>query len=623
MLHNAYKLKPIIAILAGLVLTVALACAGDSATPTTQPTATSPVGPTETPVPGPSEPRGDWADILVDHPGYLEEWGTPQYGGIYKGSTGGQYNNFPAAGIGYGAWSQWRFSPFNSLLRFDPWLTRNDIIPDLAKSWEISSDGLTYSFVLEEGVLFHADGWGKDLGAPGFGTELTCEDVQHTFERFIAVPEGITTSTWRGAVKNFFTHLDSVSCPDGLSGYTAELKFNTVRSGTLGWLAGGVPIENTEYTKWLDANHPGIRDSVLEGAWESHMGTGPQIPTTHERDVVIKSTSNTDYWREGLPFTDGFEWFYIPDNTTRFVSWASGKVHQFGHGSNGLQPAQVVQAQKQYPDFTVHAVDYYLAYGLLFNVAKPPFDNVKVRKAVHLGIDRSRWEALRKSGTFEGMRYRALLEPGNPFGHSLEEVLEWPGYRQPKDEDLVEANRLLDEVFGEGERPEITCFVRSLATYTDICNLSVQQFERNLNWKININVVDAPSFIEISGRCDYTLAGAITQGATVGADASEMILRWNSETITSYSQCVISEDPDVRAEWDARFWEQDATLDPVKRRELIRSIEFDWIQGYVPVATLGNIVTFWGTRPEAMGAKFFSWAAPAHWPVWERVWLSE
>ena len=129
--------------------------------------ATPTVTPTAVPLPTATEvPQEDWVNYLLNHPGYKPEWGEPQYGGIYKTADPRPAFRFQTT-LGYGPFSRWQFAAHNSLLMQDPWGTIRDApICDLCESFEVSADGLTYTFKLREDVQFHEEGWAKDQGAP-------------------------------------------------------------------------------------------------------------------------------------------------------------------------------------------------------------------------------------------------------------------------------------------------------------------------------------------------------------------------------------------------------------------------------------------------------------------------
>ena len=299
-------------VFAATVLVVALACGGEDPTNTPAPTATT--APTATPEPeateammpeetaapeattAPGEPtntpaptatrlfpleegdyRDDWVNFLLDHRGYKPEWGEPQYGGIYKTADPRPASRFQST-LGYSAFSRWQFVAHNSLLMFDPWGQVTDApICDLCESFEISADGLTYTFKLRDDVQFHEEGWAKDQGAPGFGTELACEDIKASHEWF-ANPPPETRASYITFGARIMGHLDEVSCPDGPDGKTAVMHFDRVRNGTVGWLASGIAIWDKEYREWMDAEYPGVQSTAVPEGYMINMGTGPFIP---------------------------------------------------------------------------------------------------------------------------------------------------------------------------------------------------------------------------------------------------------------------------------------------------------------------------------------------------------
>ena len=97
-----------------------------------------------------------------------------------------------------------------------PWRNINDApICDLCKSFEVSVDGLQYGFVLRDKVQFRPEGWGKDKGAPGYGTELVSEDIKASHE-WHAFPPPETRASYIIDGTTRMGHLDEVSCFDSV-----------------------------------------------------------------------------------------------------------------------------------------------------------------------------------------------------------------------------------------------------------------------------------------------------------------------------------------------------------------------------------------------------------------------
>ena len=184
-LRHALRVRPLLAVLAATLVVVALAYGGEDEPPTattaptaptataepeatevTEPTATlrpgqptATTGPTAMEVPQEElDYRDNWTEFLLSHRGYKAEWGEPQSGGIYKTAEPRPASRFQTT-LGYGAFSRWQFTAHNSVMMMDPWGEITDApICDLCESFEVSADGLTYTFVLRDNVQFHDEG---------------------------------------------------------------------------------------------------------------------------------------------------------------------------------------------------------------------------------------------------------------------------------------------------------------------------------------------------------------------------------------------------------------------------------------------------------------------------------
>lgn len=522
-------------ILAATIAVVALACGGDAATPTSPPTSTSlpptatapaptATAPAATTVPGQPtatakaevaatattvpevavDYRDDWVNYLKGHRGYKAEWGEPQYGGIIKTADPRPASRFQTT-LGYSAFSRWQFASFNSLLMMDPWGTIRDApMCDLCESFEISADGLEYSFVLRDNVQFHSDGWGKDLGAPGYGTELGCEDIKASHE-WHANPPPETRASYIRSGQAYMGHLDNVLCPDGPEGKTVVLKFSHYRNATLAWLGSGISVWDKEYREWMDAEYPGVQSTAVPEGYLINMGTGPQIPLSADSQTVMKVRKNPNYFIEGAPFADGFDHFGIQDYNTKFAALVTGKIHQAGHGSSGITKAQVAQVQSDYSDIIEQQiVRYNHISGIRLNPLRPPFDTWEVRWAVQLFLDRGDWDTFSTVGDIKMSNPAYYLHIDSGWGKPPEEFMKLPGWNPAtKDADIAEANRLLDEAFGAGNRPRTDQYVIQLLSRREVSLWLIDQMKKHLNWEFDVKYVD--TYGNISTDCIYTI----------------------------------------------------------------------------------------------------------------------
>ena len=574
--------------------------------------------------------RDDWINYLKSHRGYKAEWGEPQYGGIIKTADPRTATRFQLTN-GYSAFSRWQFAAHNSLLMMDPWGAVTDApICDLCETYEISPDGLTYTFVLRDNVQFQSDGWGKDKGAPGYGTELVCEDIKSSMEWFANPPIETYAST-RGQGKALMGHLDEVTCPDGAQGKTAVLNFTHFRNATLGWLASGIAIWDKEYREWMDAEYPGIQSTGVADGYMINMGTGPQIPLSADSQTVMKVRKNPNYFIEGAPFADGFDHFAIQDYNTKFAALVTGKIHQAGHGSSGVTKAQVQQIQNDYADIIEQQiVRYNHMQHFLMNPMRPPFDDWNVRWAVQLVLDRDDWDEFSTVGDVKMSDPMFVFHPSSGWGMQPEEFQKLPGFNPAtKDADIAEANRLLDEAFGPGNRPRSDQYIIQLVSRREISLWGMDQFKKLLGWEFDVKYVD--TYGNIQTDCLYTIRAEAnpTYSQSYAQDPSDGLWRVHSELHTR-ELCRDTSGwtgtglppADVVAGIDALIDELDVSLDQARRREIVSELEQHFYEVAI-AAPLGVMNSAWPNRRELKGNRYFNLGTYGQQRLHDRLWLAQ
>ena len=244
---------------------------------------------------------------------------------------------------------------YESLLRYDTDLNPQ---PSLAKSWEVSDDGLTYTFKLQEGVKWHD-------GAP-----FTSADVVFTADTFLRE----THPRFRVSL----AHVDSITAPDD---HTVVFKLKNPFGPFLGiFEAGTMPMipkhiyEGTDY-----ANNPMNATPI---------GTGPFKFKEWEKGSYIHLVKNEDYYVEGQPYLDEIYWQVIPDAASRAVAFETGKIDVLPGGSveNFDIPRLtamdgVCATDKGWEYFAPHA-------WLWLNNREGPTSEVKFRQAIMYAMDR-------------------------------------------------------------------------------------------------------------------------------------------------------------------------------------------------------------------------------------------
>jgi ABC-type transport system substrate-binding protein len=597
-----------------------------------QPTATAKVAATATAVPVvAADYRDDWINYLTTHPGYKAEWGEPQYGGIIKTADPRPASRYQTT-LGYSAFSRWQFAAHNSLLMMDPWKTIRDApICDLCESFEVSADGLEYSFVLRDNVQFQSEGWAVDQGAPGFGTELACEDIKASHE-WHANPPPETRASYIRSGQAYMGHLDDVLCPDGASGKTVVLKFSHFRNATLQWLGSGIAVWDKEYREWMDAEYPGVQSTAVPEGYLINMGTGPQYPVSADSQTVMKVRKNTNYFIEGAPFADGFDHFAIQDYNTKFAALVTGKIHQAGHGSSGITKAQVAQVQTDYADLIEQQiVRYNHISGIRVNPLRPPFDKWEVRWAVQLFLDRGDWDVFSTVGDVKMSNPAYFLHIDSGWGKPAEDFMKLPGWDPAtKDADIATANQMLDDVFGEGNRPKTDQYVIQLLSRREVSLWLIDQMNKHLDWQFDVKYVD--TYGNISTDCLYTIraeANPSPNRQTYASDPADAF--WGMHTsLTTSPECDVTgwkgdgRAPDEELDRiNGMIDELDTSLDQDRRRVLALELEEYMVNERTTAYQLGVMNVAWPNRWELKGNRYYNLGTYSQQRLHDRLWLAE
>jgi peptide/nickel transport system substrate-binding protein len=236
------------------------------------------------------------------------------------------------------------------------------ILPDLAEKWTISRDGKVYTFALRRGVRFHNK-------PPVSGREVIAEDVKYSLERFMAK-------------SSFATRFEPVAGVDVVDRYTVRITLKEPYAPFLNHLANPsfcaiLPREVEEKLK--DFNAP-----------EAVIGTGPFVLKSYDKGVRVVFERNPDYFMKGLPYLDGAVIEITPDAAARVAVLRAGKV-ELPHIWGWLSPDEAKSVQKTSPELvlTPHQV---VGQGFIYmRTDQPPFNDIRVRRAVSLAIERKAW----------------------------------------------------------------------------------------------------------------------------------------------------------------------------------------------------------------------------------------
>jgi peptide/nickel transport system substrate-binding protein/oligopeptide transport system substrate-binding protein len=273
----------------------------------------------------------------------------------------------PAIGYDWQNWSMIK-SLYDGLMDYEPGTT--ELRPGLAESYDISEDGMVFTFKLREGVKFHN------------GRVMTADDVKYSLDR---VTDPKTQSPGAG----FF---------GSIAGYDA------VSSGEVTGLSGVKVLD--DQTVEITLSRPDatflhvmglnfasvVAKEAVEAAGadfgKTAMGTGAFKLADWTIGQKLVFAKNKDYWRAGLPYLDSVTFEVGQEPIVALLRLQNGEVDVPG---DGIPPAkfQEVMGDPAQAARVIEGGQLHTGY-ITLNVKMPPFDNVDVRKAVNMAINKER-----------------------------------------------------------------------------------------------------------------------------------------------------------------------------------------------------------------------------------------
>jgi peptide/nickel transport system substrate-binding protein len=307
------------------------------------------------------------------------------------------------------------FAPFYStLIRVDPQNPAGyDFVCDLCTEMPKPTDGgKTYTFKILKGVKFHD------------GSPLTAKDVNASFQKIIFPAQGVSS-----ARKAQFNMVESVSAPDDET-VVFKLKFP---SGA--FIPSLATPYNFIYSKAkLDADQHWYEKNV--------MGSGPFIFESRQAGALVKGKKNPDYYHKGLPYLDGFEAIFAKTQTLRVQAIRGDQAAIEFRGFPPKARDDLVAALGK--DITVQESDWNCVLLFTPNHEKKPFDDVRVRKALTLAVDR--WSGSKDLSKIAIVKtVGGVVFPGHPLAATKAELEKLPGFWPDINKSREEAKRLLKE----------------------------------------------------------------------------------------------------------------------------------------------------------------------------------
>jgi peptide/nickel transport system substrate-binding protein len=470
---------------------------------------------------------------------------------------------------------------YNTLLRVDPFdPTGTKIIGDLAESWTVSRDFLTYTFRLRRGVRFHD------------GIELTSRDVKASYDKIISPPPGV-----KSLRKGEYVSVDSVQAPDPQT-VVFRLK----------WPTGSLLSLLASPFNWI--YRADILSKDIHWYEKNVMGTGPFLFVEHVRGSHWVGKRNPNYWDKGKPYLDGYQALVVPDTSAQIAAIRSERAMvQF----RGLSPSHRETLTKAMGErAVVQESPWNCMIVLAVNHERKPFDDRRVRRALSLALDRHQASAaLAKIAIVKEVA--GVLVPGTPFAASSAELERLAGFSRDIASSRAEAKRLLREA-GVGEGFSFTYKSRAVQMPQEAVGVWLIDQWRQIGLNVKLDMVDPAMWLPDVQRGAYDVASDAQCGYIVDPDLALFKFQSNDKSPSNNGRY-------VDRTLDELYANQSRAADPDQRRRYIREFErrlFDEEVHYIPTLQWHRIIV--------QNARMHGWTiTPSHYlnNQLDTVWLAE
>jgi peptide/nickel transport system substrate-binding protein len=406
-----------------------------------------------------------------------------------------------------------------TLLNLD---NKENLLPGLAESWDISQDGKIVTLHLRKNVKFHD------------GTDFNAEAVKYNLE------------AWDVTYAPYLNNVISIDTPDAYT-VTFNLKefdaflLQRFATGSVGMIASPTAMKK-----------PTTPDTMAE----DHMvGTGPFKFVSWKRQDYVKYVKNPDYCQPGKPYLDSIEFRFVADYMTRLLSFEAGEADYTG----ALYPVEARQLEAK--GYRIEPSELTFVWHFFPDGANEdsPFYNLKVREAVEYAIDK---ETIAQ-GIGEGYMAAAyqFAQPNAPY---YDAGLIERAYDPAKAKQL-----LADAGYPSGFQTKIITDVR---VKMDLVT-AVQTYLKEVGIDCELEVADVPRMMSlVRGGWQNAI---LWQGYPMGSTQMGLYM-----TLASKGNMVSMYQPEGwQAEWDAMV----AEPDNAKRLALLKEKNKEEVENLVAI----------------------------------------
>ena len=320
------------------------------------------------------------------------------------------------------------------------------IVPELAEKWSWQDNYRNLVFFLRKDVKWHD------------GQPFTSKDVKFTFD-VVREAADAPAKLRINPRKEWYANVDAVEAPDP---HTVVFRLKRPQPSLVAMLASG-------YSPVIPA-HVAIAEHRSRC-----IGTGPFKFKEWKRGQSVELVRNPDYFVRGRPYLDAVRYTVIVERGTRVAALQTNQIDAAYPGETTLSIAEQLKGAVPSMVFTETASN--VSENLLLNTKKPPFDNVKVRRALSFAIDRRAYTQTVHRG-LAVVGASLAPKPWGVWGLLEKDLAQLPGYGGAV-EGRATAKKLLAEAgFGPGNPLKLEVVTRAIAIYLDFSGFVISDLKQ-------------------------------------------------------------------------------------------------------------------------------------------------
>jgi peptide/nickel transport system substrate-binding protein len=420
---------------------------------------------------------------------------------------------------------------FNNLVIFDPGksISKPDqLVPDLATSWSWSKDRKTLTFKLRSGVKWHD------------GKPFTAADVKCTWDAV----SGKKDAGWRkNPRKSWYSNLREIVVEGD---DTVSFRLGRPQPSFLGFFAAGWSVV---YPCHIDGRQ--MRQKPI--------GTGPFMVKSIESGKMIRLVKNPNYFKPGRPYLDGIDMPIISSPSTRNLAFVAGDTDIYTPSATLL-----AEVKAKMPDAICEVGLSYAYTQLMINRNVAPFNDLRVRRAFALAIDRQAVIKVKGAG-LDRLGGELMPPPEGSWGLDTKDLASIPGYSGDLEKRREEARKLMREAgYGPDKPLNFILSTRDVARYRDTSVLILDHLAK-IYAKGEMKTIDTAIWTNILAKRGYAVA-VRSRGQSIDDPDVSFYESYVCDARGNY-------DGYCNKEMEALIEKQSATADQNQRRKLVKEID--------------------------------------------------